>query len=58
MSNTVKVITTLILLNLYNVSSNSYIPTYIEGTPITGSITGNASPDIRGKPLFRIEHKV
>ena len=58
MSNTVKVITTLILLNLYNVSSNSYIPTYIEGTPITGSITGNAPPDIRGKPLFRIEHKV
>ena len=58
MSNTLKVITTLILLNLYNVSSNSYIPAYIEGTPITGSITDNVPPDIRGKPLFRIEHKV
>ena len=55
-----QVITSFLLLNsnFGNVFGESYIPAYIEGTPLTGQVVGNAPADLRDKPLFRIEHKV
>merc|ERR1712109_115932 len=55
-----QVITSFLFLNsnFGNVFGESYIPAYIEGTPLTGQVVGNAPPDLRDKPLFRIEHKV
>ncbi len=38
--------------------SSSYIPKYVEGTPEAGGVTGMDPADLRGRPLFRIEHKV
>jgi len=47
-----------LILNIGNVLGKSYIPAYIEGTPLTGQVVGNAPADLRNEPLFRIEHKV
>ena len=53
------IVTILIFVSLGKVSSgDSYIPTYIEGTPVIGSVVDNAPADLRNEPLFRIQHKV
>jgi ubiquinone/menaquinone biosynthesis C-methylase UbiE len=38
--------------------AESYIPKYVEGTPISGQVTALDPPDMRHKPLFRINHLV
>jgi len=55
-----QVITSFLYLtsNFGSIFGESYIPAYIEGTPLTGQVVGNAPADLRDKPLFRIEHKV
>ena len=56
--NSGRVIATLLFLNLRTIHGESYIPAYIEGTPLSGKVMDNAPADIRNEPLFRIEHKV
>ena len=40
------------------VLGESYIPQIINGDPKSGNVEAIAKPDLRGKPLFRINHTV
>ena len=49
----------LCLANLLSqIQGASYIPQFIKGTPQEGNVVATAPPDLRGQPLFKIDHKV
>ena len=50
----------VVLLSTFRVlvTGKSYIPQFIKGVPSDGIVEAIAPPDIRGKPLFRINHTV
>ena len=43
---------------LTQIQGASYIPQFIKGTPQEGNVVATAPPDLRGQPLFKIDHKV
>lgn len=40
------------------ISAESYVPKYIEGNPLWGTVVDIAPPDLRKEQLFRIQHTV
>ena len=48
----------LLLLCGVSLSFASYLPFYIEGDPLTWTVTALDPPDIRGVPVWRIEFTV
>ena len=47
-----------LILAFVSVEGESYIPTYIEGVPVSGQVISIEEPDLRKASLFRIEHQV
>ena len=52
------IITFIILFLSTFTRGESYIPKYVEGTPVKGRVLKITPPDLRKEELYRIEHKV
>ena len=53
-----KAILFFFLITITGTNTESYIPRYIEGTPLSAHVVSIQPPDLRGSPLFRIEFEV
>ena len=42
----------------FSITDASYLPYYIEGVPLTWTVTALDPPDLRGVPVYRIDYTV